>query len=62
MKVRLKGESMNADDAIKSVIRKYRKNKITEYHIYRRLAKIIKGNENKKILEQIADDEMRHYR
>ena len=53
---------MNVDDATKSSMRKYQKSEITEYHIYKRLAKIVRGNENKKILEQIADDEMRHYK
>lgn len=53
---------MEVSEATKSIMRKYQKNEITEYYIYRRLAKIIKGSENKKILEQIANDEMRHYR
>jgi VIT1/CCC1 family predicted Fe2+/Mn2+ transporter len=35
---------------------------ITEYHIYKRLAKRIKSEENAKILNQIADDELRHYK
>jgi VIT1/CCC1 family predicted Fe2+/Mn2+ transporter len=40
----------------------YQKNEITEHHIYERLAKTIKSPENKRILERIADDELRHYR
>jgi VIT1/CCC1 family predicted Fe2+/Mn2+ transporter len=53
---------MKVDEAAKSKMRKYQRNEITEYHIYRRLAKIVKGSENKKILERIAEDEMRHYK
>lgn len=52
---------MKIDETTKSMMRKYQKNEITEYHIYRRLAKVVKGSENKKILERIAEDEMRHY-
>ncbi|MEA1925489.1 MAG: VIT1/CCC1 transporter family protein [Candidatus Altiarchaeota archaeon] len=36
-------------------------NEITEYHIYRKLAASMKEEGNKKILEKIADDELRHY-
>lgn len=50
------------DDAVKSIMRKYQKNEITEYHIYKRLAKTVKDSENKKILERIAEDEIRHYK
>jgi VIT1/CCC1 family predicted Fe2+/Mn2+ transporter len=34
---------------------------ITEYHIYKRLAKRITSPENARILDQIAEDELRHY-
>jgi VIT1/CCC1 family predicted Fe2+/Mn2+ transporter len=40
----------------------YQKNEITEHHIYRRLARTIKSPENRRILEEIANDELRHYR
>ena len=36
-------------------------NEIDEYHIYRELANICKDENNKKIFEQIAADELRHY-
>ena len=36
-------------------------NEITEYHIYRKLASCLKEEGNKKILKEIADDELRHY-
>lgn len=34
---------------------------ITEYHVYNRLSEFSKDEENKKTLQKIADDEMRHY-
>jgi VIT1/CCC1 family predicted Fe2+/Mn2+ transporter len=39
----------------------FQKNEITEYHIYNRLSQKIKGEKNKKVLRQIATDELRHY-
>ena len=39
----------------------FQRNEITEYHIYTRLARIVKGAENRKILDDIAEDELRHY-
>jgi len=35
---------------------------ITEYHIYTKLAGQIKDSENRKVLLQIADDELKHYK
>lgn len=37
------------------------RNEITEYHIYRKLATIKKNKENSRVLNQIAEDELRHY-
>lgn len=37
------------------------KNEITEHHIYSRLAKKSKSSSNKKILERLAADELKHY-
>lgn len=34
---------------------------ITEFHVYNRLSEFSKDEENKKTLQKIADDEMRHY-
>ena len=39
----------------------YQRDEITEHHIYTRLAKTVKPPENRRILEQIAADELRHY-
>jgi len=37
------------------------RNEITEHHICRRLAKSLKSDQNREIMEKIADDELRHY-
>ena len=39
----------------------FQQTEITEYHIYKKLAGRIKSQENAKILDQIAEDELRHY-
>jgi VIT1/CCC1 family predicted Fe2+/Mn2+ transporter len=39
----------------------FQRNEITEYHIYTRLARVVKGEHNRKILTDIAEDELRHY-
>ncbi len=49
-----------SEDIRKKIIL-FQETEITEYHIYKRLAKRIKSVENAKILDQIAEDELRHY-
>ncbi|MFW6026918.1 MAG: VIT1/CCC1 transporter family protein [Candidatus Woesearchaeota archaeon] len=44
----------------KEKILKQQKSEITEYYIYKRLAEISNKN-NKKILEKISEDELKHY-
>ena len=39
----------------------FQKNEITEHHIYKNLSGKVSGIKNRRILSQIADDEMRHY-
>jgi vacuolar iron transporter family protein len=39
----------------------FQKNEITEHHIYKNLSGKVRGVKNRRILSQIADDEMRHY-
>ncbi len=39
----------------------FQRNEITEHYIYKNLAGRVKGVKNRRILAQIADDEMRHY-
>lgn len=38
------------------------RNEVTEYHIYKRLAREAQNEKNRKILNSIADDELRHYK
>lgn len=54
---------MQLTEEIRKQIIGFQQTEITEYHIYKRLAKRIKFNspENAKILDQIAEDELRHY-
>lgn len=49
-----------SEDILKKVVL-FQQVEITEYHIYKRLARRIKSPENAKIMEQIAEDELRHY-
>jgi VIT1/CCC1 family predicted Fe2+/Mn2+ transporter len=39
----------------------YQRNEITEHHIYSMLAKAVKSPENRRVLEKIANDELKHY-
>lgn len=48
-------------DIINPIIEKYQRNEITEYHIYKRLAKTLNDPENSAVLDRIADDELYHY-
>jgi len=52
---------MQLSEDIRKKVIQFQQTEITEYHIYKRLAKTIKSPENAKILEQIAEDERRHY-
>lgn len=49
-----------SQNAHEQVLR-YQRSEITEYHIYRQLARTLKSSENRSILEKIADEEMAHY-
>lgn len=40
----------------------YQQNEITEHYIYIKLAKAIKPSQNRLVLEEIAKDELQHYR
>lgn len=48
------------NEKIREYILKFQKNEITEHIIYKRISKKLKGK-NKKTLEKISDDELRHY-
>ncbi len=47
---------------IKDKILIVQKNEITEYYVYKRLSNSIKNPHNKKILDHIAEDELKHYK
>jgi len=52
---------MQLSEKVRRQILQFQQTEITEHHIYKRLAKRINSPENAKILEQIAEDELRHY-
>ncbi len=47
---------------VRAQIIKAQRAEVTEYHIYKRLSRKIKKESNKKILSDIAEDELRHYK
>jgi VIT1/CCC1 family predicted Fe2+/Mn2+ transporter len=53
---------MSVSEEIRQKLLTFQKNEITEHHIYMRLAQTIKSPENRRVLEEIANDELRHYR
>jgi VIT1/CCC1 family predicted Fe2+/Mn2+ transporter len=53
---------MDISKEIREKLLVYQRNEITEHHIYVRLARTVKSPENRRILQEIADDELRHYR
>jgi VIT1/CCC1 family predicted Fe2+/Mn2+ transporter len=52
---------MSISPTVRAQIVQYQRNEITEYHIYKQLARAIKSPENRQVLEQIAEDELAHY-
>lgn len=52
---------MTIDETTRKQILLYQKNEITEYHIYMKLAGRMKEQKNRKVLEEIAHDELNHY-
>jgi vacuolar iron transporter family protein len=60
-KDKIEENSMQLTDEIRNKVLEFQRDEITEYHIYSRLAKKISSPENAKILDQIAQDELRHY-
>jgi demethoxyubiquinone hydroxylase (CLK1/Coq7/Cat5 family) len=52
---------MKLDETIRQRLITFQRIEVTEHHIYQRLAKVIRPAENQHILEQIAQDELRHY-
>ncbi|NTW35881.1 MAG: rubrerythrin family protein [Syntrophobacteraceae bacterium] len=52
---------MTPEENIGPILLQFQRTEITEYHIYSKLAKKVKSAENAKVLQQIAEDELRHY-
>ncbi len=50
------------DSKLNQQLLKFQLNEITEHQIYSRLAAVIKSPGNRKVLEKIAADELKHYR
>lgn len=50
------------DGQLQETLVEFQRNEITEYHIYRKLARDTRDAANSKVLADIADDELRHYR
>ena len=51
---------MAVDESTLQILETYQRNEITEYHIYKNLAKLVKDQRNAEVLEQIAEDERKH--
>lgn len=51
----------NIPNSITKRIKKMQKNEMTEYRIYQLISKRVKNEDNKKILDTIAKDELKHY-
>lgn len=52
---------MQLSEDVRKQVLKFQRAEITEHHIYARLAKKVNSPENAQIMEQIAQDELRHY-
>lgn len=52
---------MQLSENVRKQVLGFQQTEITEHHIYKRLAKKINSPENARIIDQIADDELRHY-
>jgi VIT1/CCC1 family predicted Fe2+/Mn2+ transporter len=59
--MQIKEKMMQLSESVRKQVLEFQRTEITEYHIYKRLAKRISSPENAKILDQIAQDELRHY-
>lgn len=53
---------MEIDPQIKAQLLIFQQNEIDGYHNYKRLAKVIKDSANRKIIETIAEEELKHYK
>ncbi|HEY9122601.1 MAG TPA: VIT1/CCC1 transporter family protein [Brevefilum sp.] len=52
---------MELSNEIRNELLKAQRTEITEYHVYKNIAKTLPDEENRKIVSQIGEDEKRHY-
>ena len=52
---------MELSQELRKELLKAQKTEITEYHVYHNIAKLIKDEDNRKVIKQIGNDEKRHY-
>jgi VIT1/CCC1 family predicted Fe2+/Mn2+ transporter len=55
------GADMQLSESVRRQLLTFQQLEITEHHIYKRLARTMRDSENRRILEKIAADELRHY-
>ncbi len=53
---------MQAEATLQPLLETFQRIEITEHHIYTNLARVVKAPDNRKVLEKIAADELRHSR
>lgn len=52
---------MEISQELRKELLKAQKTEITEYHVYMNIAKTLPNDENRKVVEEIGEDEKRHY-
>lgn len=52
---------MAINNGLRNQLKLYQKTEITEHQIYMKLAQSTKSSENRRVLEEIAQDELKHY-
>ncbi len=55
-------EQLNLDQETKNSLINAQKNEISEYFLYHKIADGLKDEQNKQVLKDIAEDELRHYK
>jgi rubrerythrin len=60
--MRINSNTKSLTPLVRKQIIQAQRNEVTEYHIYKRLARTSKNAKQKNILNSIANDELRHYK
>lgn len=53
---------MAVEDGLRAMLVRSQRNEITEHHVYGKLADLAKGDRNRKVLKDISQEELEHYR